>query len=111
VGKVGMGEEWERSHRIHWGSSVMSSPGVMMEVEEESFARLVGWGVSSMEVSPSESRESSSEAEEEEVEWWGGLAGAGGRIVNVIVGGEAGDCAVLLEALMGSRLDVLLQSI
>lgn len=87
VGKVGMGEEWERSHRIHWGSSVMSSPGVMMEVEEESWARLLGWGVESIEVSPSESRESSSEAEDEEE--GGGLAGTGGRIVNVIVGGEA----------------------
>jgi len=82
VGKVGEG-----AHRIHWGSSVMSSPGVMMEVEEESLARLVGWGVESMEVSPSASRESSSEAEDEEE--GGGLAGKGGRIVNVIVGGEA----------------------
>lgn len=58
-----------------------------MEVEEESWARLLGWGVESIEVSPSESRESSSEAEDEEE--GGGLAGAGGRIVNVIVGGEA----------------------
>lgn len=64
VGKVGQG-----AHRIHWGSSVMSSPGVMMEVEEESLAPLLGWGVWSMEVSPSESRESSSEAAEEEAEW------------------------------------------
>jgi hypothetical protein len=47
----------------------MSSPGVMMEVEEESLAPLLGWGVWSMEVSPSESRESSSEAAEEEAEW------------------------------------------
>jgi len=90
---------------------VLSAPGVMMEVEEESLARLLGWGVWSMEVSPSESRDSSSEAEAEEDEECGELAGAGGRIVNVIVGGEAGDCAVLLEALMGSRLDVLLQCI
>jgi len=67
----------------------MSSPGVMIEVEEKSLARLLEWGVESMEVSPSESRDSLSEPETEEEEEWGGLAGAGGRIVNVIVGGEA----------------------
>lgn len=66
----------------------MSSPGVMIVVVEESLARLWGWGGESMEVSPSESREEEEEEEAEEEEWGGGLAGKGGRIVNVILGGE-----------------------
>ena len=78
--EVGKGEKVKK-YRIHWGSSVISSPGVMTEVEDKR-ARFVGRELSSMVVSPSESRDSSSEEEAEES--CCGLAGAGGRIIKGI---------------------------
>ena len=67
-------------YRIHWGSSVTTSPGVTIELLEV-LERLEG-RVSSMEVSPSESWEASLSLLYAE---WGGLAGAGRRMVKGIL--------------------------
>ena len=74
------GEKGKR-YRIHWGSSVISSPGVTTVVEDKR-AHFVGRELSSMVVSPSESRDWSSEDEAEES--CSGLAGAGARIMKGI---------------------------
>lgn len=70
-------ERGKRAYRIHCGSSVTVSPGVTMDLVE-SLGRLEGGGMS---VSPSESREESSEASL----WWRGKREAGVDIVKGIV--------------------------